>query len=78
MNYFGPFLLTELLLDTLKATAPSRMAIVSSVVHAGRPKNRPQLALDDLDYERRDFSNMRAYCEAKVATVPLRRAECSD
>ena len=69
VSYFGHFLLTELLLDTLRATAPSRMAIVSSVVHAGSPKNRPQLVLDDLNYERRDFSNMRAYCEAKVATV---------
>ena len=69
VSYFGHFLLTELLLDTLKATAPSRMVIVSSVVHAGSPKNRPQLALDDLNYERRDFNNMRAYREAKVATV---------
>ncbi|WP_419932203.1 SDR family NAD(P)-dependent oxidoreductase [Candidatus Poriferisodalis sp.] len=69
VSYFGHFLLTELLLDTLKATAPSRMAILSSVVHAGSPKNRPQLVLDDLNYERRDFSGMRAYCEAKVATV---------
>ncbi len=77
VSYFGHFLLTELLLDTLKATAPSRMAIVSSVVHAGSPKNRPQLALDDLNHERRDFSGMRAYCEAKVATV-LYAAELAD
>ncbi|MDE0319126.1 MAG: SDR family NAD(P)-dependent oxidoreductase [Acidimicrobiaceae bacterium] len=69
VSYFGHFLLTELLLDTLKATAPSRMAILSSVVHAGSPKSRPQLVLDDLNYERRGFSGMRAYCEAKVATV---------
>ena len=47
VSYFGPFLLTELLLYTLKASAPSRMAIVSSVVHAGNPKNRPQVHLDD-------------------------------
>jgi len=69
VSYFGHFMLTELLLDTLKASAPSRMAIVSSVVHAGSPKNRPRLVLDDLNYERRDFNNMRAYGEAKVATV---------
>ena len=69
VSYFGHFLLTELLLDTLKASAPSRMAILSSVVHAGSPKNRPQLDLDDLNYERRDFNNMHAYREAKVATV---------
>ncbi|MDJ0769492.1 MAG: SDR family NAD(P)-dependent oxidoreductase [Ilumatobacter sp.] len=69
VSYFGHFLLTELLLDSLRATAPSRMAIVSSVVHAGSPKNRPELDLDDLNYERREFNNMQAYAEAKVANV---------
>ncbi|MEM7273865.1 MAG: SDR family NAD(P)-dependent oxidoreductase [Actinomycetota bacterium] len=69
VSYFGHFLLTELLLDTLRASAPSRMAIVSSVVHAGSPRNRPDVDLDDLNYERREFNNMRAYGEAKVASV---------
>ena len=69
ISYFGHFLLTELLLDTLKATPGSRMAIVSSVVHAGSPKNRPDVHLDDLAYENRDYNNMAAYAEAKVATV---------
>ena len=39
-SYFGHFLLTELLLDTLKNTPESRYVILSSVVHAGSPKNR--------------------------------------
>ena len=69
VSYFGHFLLTELLLDTLRASAPSRMAIVSSVVHAGSDANRPNVNLDDLNYERRDFHNFAAYAEAKVATV---------
>ncbi|MEM8926132.1 MAG: SDR family NAD(P)-dependent oxidoreductase [Actinomycetota bacterium] len=69
VSYFGHFLLTELLLDMLKASAPSRMAIVSSVVHAGRDGNRPAVDLDDLNVEHRDFNNFRAYAEAKVATV---------
>ncbi len=69
VSYIGHFLLTELVLDTLRASAPSRMAIVSSVVHAGSPRNRPDVDLDDLNYERREFSNMRAYGEAKVASV---------
>ena len=34
VSYFGHFLLTELLLDALRASAPSRMAIVSSVARA--------------------------------------------
>ncbi|MEO1061961.1 MAG: SDR family NAD(P)-dependent oxidoreductase [Actinomycetota bacterium] len=69
VSYFGHFLLTELLLDTLRATPGSRMAIVSSVVHAGSRRNRPDVHLDDLNYERRDFGNVAAYAEAKVATV---------
>ena len=69
VSYFGHFLLTELLLDTLRASAPSRVAIVSSVVHAGSDKNRPKVDLDDLNYKRRDFRNFAAYAEAKVATV---------
>ena len=68
-SYFGHFLLTELLLDTLCASAPSRMAIVSSVVHAGSDMNRPNVNLDDLNYKRRDLHNFAAYAGAKVATV---------
>ena len=69
VSYFGHFLLTELLLDTLRASAPSRVAIVSSVVHAGSAKSRPNVDLDDLNYKRREFRNFAAYAEAKVATV---------
>ena len=69
ISYFGHFPLTELLLDTLKKSAPSRMLILSSVVHAGSPKDRPQVHLDDLNFEKRPFSNFGAYGEAKVATT---------
>lgn len=68
-SFFGHFLLTELLLDTLKQSAPSRMAIISSVVHAGDSKNRHSVHLDDLNYENRKFNNFAAYGEAKVAVV---------
>ena len=68
-SYFGHFLLTELLLDILKKSAPSRMAIVSSVMHAGSPKNRYKVHLNDLNYENRKYNNFAAYGEAKVAVV---------
>ncbi|MEE2945775.1 MAG: SDR family NAD(P)-dependent oxidoreductase [Pseudomonadota bacterium] len=68
-SFDGHFLLTELLLDTLKASAPSRIGILSSVVHAGSPKNRPALNFDDLDWKSRDYSAFAAYAEAKVANV---------
>lgn len=68
-SYFGHFLITELLLDTLKATPGARMGILSSVVHAGSPKNRYQIHLDDLNWKKRKFNNFAAYGEAKVASV---------
>ncbi|WP_420640703.1 SDR family NAD(P)-dependent oxidoreductase [Candidatus Leptofilum sp.] len=69
VSYFGHFLLTELLLDTLKQGEPSRWVIVSSVMHAGGPRNRPNVDLDDINFKNRSFSNTDAYAEAKVATV---------
>ena len=69
VSYFGHFLLTELLIDILKKSAPSRMVILSSVIHAGTPKNRYKVHLEDLNYNNRKFSNVSAYGEAKVATV---------
>lgn len=69
VSYFGHFLLTELLLDLLKKSTPSRMVIVSSVVHAGSKRNRPNVHLDDLNFNSRKFNNFAAYAEAKVAVV---------
>lgn len=67
-SFLGHFLMTELLLDTLIQSVPSRVAIISSVVHAGSPKNRPHVHLDDLNFKNRKFNNFAAYAEAKVAT----------
>ncbi len=69
VNYLGHFLLTELVLDLLESSSPSRMAIVSSVVHAGSPSNRPRIHLDDLHYRERNYRAFSAYAEAKVADV---------
>jgi retinol dehydrogenase-13 len=68
-SYFGHFLLTELLLDMLKKSAPSRMLIVSSVVHAGNENDRPKVHLDDLNFKNRSYNNFGAYAEAKVAVI---------
>ena len=67
VSFFGHFLLTELLLDVLKKSAPSRVLILSSVVHAGREKNRFDMHFDDLNYKTREFNNFAAYSEAKLA-----------
>ncbi len=68
-SFFGHFLLTELLLETLKKSTPSRIGILSSVVHAGSPKKRHSVHLDDLNYKNRKYNNFDAYSEAKVANV---------
>lgn len=77
VSLFGHLLLTELLLDRLKENAPSRIVILSSVVHAGSPKSRPELDLDDLNYEKRPFNAFSIYAEAKLANV-LYALELSD
>lgn len=73
-SFFGHFLMTELLLDTLKNTPNARMAIISSVVHANSPQNRYNVHLDDLNFKNRKFNNFDAYGEAKVAVVLYAKA----
>lgn len=68
-NYLGPFLLTELLLDTLKASAPSRIVHVSSVVHVGNKKQLGEIYLDDLNFENKKYSGLDAYTQSKLALV---------
>jgi NAD(P)-dependent dehydrogenase (short-subunit alcohol dehydrogenase family) len=63
VNYLSPFLLTNLLLDVLKASAPARIVSVSSGAHeAGYIK------MDDLQAEKR-YRPMRAYGQSKLALV---------
>ena len=62
-NYLAPFLLTGLLLDTLKASAPARIVNVSSSAHAPGKIN-----FDDLQAEKR-YNAWVAYGQAKLALV---------
>jgi retinol dehydrogenase-14 len=63
LNHLAPFLLTNLLLDRLKASAPARVVTVSSGAQAmGR------IAFDDLQGAR-DYSGQRAYSQSKLANV---------
>jgi NAD(P)-dependent dehydrogenase (short-subunit alcohol dehydrogenase family) len=63
VNYLAPFLLTNLLLDTLKASAPARIINVSSDSHEAGYIN-----MGDLQSEN-SFSFMKVYGQSKLALV---------
>ncbi len=63
VNYLAPFLLTNLLLDTLKASAPARIVNVSSAAHTSG-----SIQMDDLQAEKL-YRPMRTYPQSKLAVV---------
>ena len=63
LNHMNYFLLTTLLLDMLKASAPSRIVNVSSDAHQGA-----QLNFADLQNEKR-FMGFRVYGQSKLANI---------
>ena len=62
-NYLAPFLLTNLQLDLLRASAPSRIINVSSVGHYSGHIN-----FDDLNLEK-EYGGWKAYGQSKLALV---------
>ena len=64
-NYLGPFLLTNLQLDILKKSAPSRIINVSSVGHYNGHMN-----FEDLNLEK-EYGGWKAYGQSKLALVLL-------
>jgi len=61
-NHLGPALLTLLLLDLLKASAPSRIVNVSS----SEAQSPTRLDMNDLQFERRKYSSVAAYRQSKL------------
>ncbi|HEV8193985.1 MAG TPA: SDR family oxidoreductase [Ktedonobacterales bacterium] len=64
LNHLAPFLLTHLLLDTLKASAPARIVVVGSDAHNGARNS-----FDDPQQKRRGYAGLRAYSESKLANI---------
>lgn len=65
VNHLGHFLLTDLLLDRLKASAPSRVVNVASTAHKGAPRG---LDFADLQSERH-YRAMPVYSKSKLANI---------
>ncbi|MBI4393034.1 MAG: SDR family oxidoreductase [Euryarchaeota archaeon] len=63
VNHLGHFLLTGLLLDPLKRSAPSRVITVASEAHRGG-----FIDFDDLQGEKR-WNGLKAYTQSKLANV---------
>lgn len=64
VNHLAPFLLTNLLIDIIKASSPARIITTSSVAHRGA-----RIDLDDIQFEKRSYSGIRAYSQSKLANI---------
>ncbi len=61
-NYLAPFLMTNLLLDLLKNSSPSRIINLSSGLHKGT------INFDDIEFKE-SFSGIKAYRQSKLAVI---------
>ena len=62
-NHLGHFLLTDLILDKVKAAAPSRIIVLSSLAHVNGKMNFDDLQLNT------GYSPWKAYSQSKLANV---------
>ncbi|XP_069547601.1 retinol dehydrogenase 13-like isoform X1 [Brachyistius frenatus] len=68
VNHLGHFLLTNLLLDKLKESAPSRVINLASLAHI-----IGKIDFEDLNWEKKKFDTKQAYCQSKLANVLFTR-----
>lgn len=77
VNFWAPFLLSELLAPNLAKAAPARVVIVSSGSH-----HLAELRLDDIDYHTRAYEKFEAYGHGKLCAnllaVEYSRRHASD
>jgi NAD(P)-dependent dehydrogenase (short-subunit alcohol dehydrogenase family) len=69
VNHLGHFLLTDLLLERLRASTPARVVVVSSDAHKGA---RQGLDFDDLQAEHK-YRWAKAYSKSKLANIYFAR-----
>lgn len=64
LNHLAPFLLTNLLLDTLRSSAPARVVTVASAAHQGA-----RIPFDDLRQGHGRYRPFGVYSETKLANL---------
>lgn len=62
INHLGPFLLTNLLLDLIKASAPARIVNVGTRIDAA-------IDFDDLNWDKRPYGMMKGYAQSKLGNL---------
>ncbi|KAJ8272749.1 hypothetical protein GJAV_G00092990 [Gymnothorax javanicus] len=68
VNHLGHFLLTHLLLDLIKKSAPARIITLSSIAH-----NWGTIKLDDINSET-GYNDRKAYGQSKLANILFTRS----
>lgn len=66
VNYLAPFLMTNLLIDILKKSKPSRIINITSGLHYGT------INFKDIEFKKR-FSGMKAYRQSKLGLILFTR-----
>ncbi|WIG57891.1 MAG: hypothetical protein OJF49_000636 [Ktedonobacterales bacterium] len=64
VNHLAPFLLTKLLLERLRASAPARIVTVASGAHVGAA-----IPFDDLQQTHQPYRGLRVYGQSKLANI---------
>ncbi len=64
INYLGPFLLTELLLERIRTTSEARIVHLTSAT-----QKVAKLRFDDLHFERNAWSMLASYAQAKLCVI---------
>lgn len=65
-NYLAPFLMTNLLLDIIKKSIPSRIINIASGMHYGT------INFDDIEFKQ-NFSGTKAYRQSKLGVILFTR-----
>ena len=68
VNHLAHFLLTNILIDKLKGSVPSRIITTSSVAH-----KRGHIDFSDIQFEKKHYSGISAYSQSKLANILFTR-----